>query len=209
MPLYQSINNRENTQVLVWKVTETEAALRHGIELSNNSLNRLSMMSSELHRRGFLSIRHLLIAAGYTDLDLHYTDDGKPHLNTDRYISITHSFHFTAIAISDAPIGIDIEKQREKITRIAPKFIGYETEFVESLENPIPELTVVWGAKESMYKLYGQKGLGFKDHCHVESFDMREETTISSIHYHQQHFSYEVFFQAVEDFVLVYILPDV
>ncbi|MBF4984336.1 4-phosphopantetheinyl transferase, partial [Nonlabens mediterrranea] len=110
MPLYKTLTNRENTNVYIWKITESEAWLRTGLELSENSINRLFTMSSELHRRGFLSIRHLLREAGYTDQHLYYSIDGKPHLNDGRNISITHSYEFTAIIISDAPVGIDIEK---------------------------------------------------------------------------------------------------
>ena len=207
MPLFQSINNRENTQIFIWKITEPEAFLRADIDLSQNSVNRLSIMSSELHRRGFLSIRHLLKHAGYRDLDLYYSEDGKPHLNDHKYISITHSFEFTAIIVSDVPIGIDIEKQRDKIKRIASKFIGYEEEFIASLEDPIKELTVVWGAKESMYKLYGHKGLGFKAHCLVEPFSMQSDQTLARIVFKDDHLNFDVFFKEVENFMLAYVIP--
>ncbi|WP_213520998.1 4'-phosphopantetheinyl transferase superfamily protein [Nonlabens sp.] len=207
MPLFQSINNRENTQIFIWKITEPEAFLRADIDLSQNSVNRLSIMSSELHRRGFLSIRHLLKHAGYRDLDLYYSEDGKPHLNDHKYISITHSFEFTAIIVSDVPIGIDIEKQRDKIKRIASKFIGYEEEFIASLEDPVKELTVVWGAKESMYKLYGHKGLGFKAHCLVEPFSMQSDQTLARIVFKDDHLNFDVFFKEVENFMLAYVIP--
>jgi phosphopantetheinyl transferase len=207
MPLFNSINNRENTQIFIWKITESEAFLRTGIELSDNSKNRLFTMSSELHRRGFLSIRHLLKHAGYSDLDLYYSVHGKPHLIDEKYISITHSFEFTAIIISDVPIGIDIEKQRDKIKRIAPKFIGYEEDFIATLENPVKELTVVWGAKESMYKLYGHKGLGFKAHCLVEAFTMETDQTVARIVFEEDNLKFDVFFKEVENFMLAYVIP--
>lgn len=207
MPIFHSLNNRDKTEVFIWKITETEAFLRSGIELSENSKNRLFTMSSNLHRRGFLSIRHLLKIAGYSDLQLFYTDNGKPHLEDGRHISITHSFEFTAIIISDVPIGIDIEKQREKIKRIAPKFIGYEEDFISSIDNPVKELTVVWGAKESMYKLYGKKGLGFKAHCLVEPFKMDSDLTISRIVYQNDNLKFDVYFHEIENFMLVYVIP--
>jgi phosphopantetheinyl transferase len=164
-------------------------------------------MSSELHRRGFLSIRHLLHVAGYSDLDLYYSEDGKPHLTDHKYISITHSFEFTAIIISDVSIGIDIEKQRDKIKRIAPKFIGYEETFIASLENPVKELTVVWGAKESMYKLYGHKGLGFKAHCLVEAFSMKSDQTVARLVHEENNLKFDVFFEEIENFMLAYVIP--
>ena len=80
-------------------------------------------MKSEIHRRGFMSIRHLMAEAGYVDHDLFYDELGKPHLKNGSNISITHSFNFTAIILSDRKVGIDIEKRRDKILKIANKFI--------------------------------------------------------------------------------------
>lgn len=207
MPLYKTLNNRGNTAVYVWEITESEAWLRTDIKLSENSINRLLTMSSELHRRGFLSIRHLLHEAGYTDDDLYYSKNGKPYLKDGRNISITHSFTFTAIVISDLPTGIDIEKQREKIQRIAIKFIGHESEYLDDIEDPTRDLTVIWGAKESMYKLYGRKGLGFKANCKVDRFDIGQATIACSLDYKEDQLNFDGYFLELKGFTMVYILP--
>ncbi|SCY36217.1 Phosphopantetheinyl transferase [Nonlabens sp. Hel1_33_55] len=207
MPVIKTLTNRSNTRVYVWQVTESEAWLRSGIDLSENSINRLVTMSSEMHRRGFLSIRHLLIHAGYTDNDLYYDELGKPHLDGESYISITHSYELTAIIISDATTGIDVEKRRDKILRIAKKFVNYETDFINSQTNKVSALTVIWGSKESMYKCLGQKGLGFFDHCKVEPFDLAENKTTSRIDFNEIQLSYDTYFEEVLEYTLVYILP--
>lgn len=207
MPVYKTITYNAHTVVHIWKIEESEAWLRTDISLSENSMNRLVTMSSELHRRGFLSIRHLLLAAGYTDHDLFYNEHGKPHLTDGKFISITHSYHFTAIIISDVAVGIDIEMQREKIMRIAPKFIDYEAGYLSQIAEPVKELTVIWGAKESMYKLYGTKGLAFKDHCMVAAFTLESKHTVSRIIYQNDNLKFDVFFEELENFMLIYILP--
>ncbi len=207
MPIYKTITFNAATTIYVWYITESEAWLRSGLTLKDASIKRLFTMSSELHRRGFLSIRHLLRTAGYTDQNLFYDDFGKPFLDDGKYISITHSYEFTAIIISDNPVGIDIEKQREKIVRIAPKFIGFEEIYMQDLDAPVKELTVVWGAKESMYKLYGKKGLGFKEHCMVAPFFMSQGAAVARIVYEGDNLKFDVFFEEMEDFMLVYILP--
>ena len=207
MPLYKTLNNSYHTQVFIWKIEESEAWLRSDIILSKNSKNRLITMSSELHRRGFLSIRHLLAAAGYTDEDLYYTEEGKPHLRDGRNISISHSFTFTCIVVSDVAVGIDVEMRRDKIQRIAPKFIGYEQHYLQHIEKPVRELTIIWGAKESMYKLYGTRGLGFKAHCQVEQMDLCTNTTTCSLRFEKDHLKFDAFFEEMENFTMVYILP--
>ncbi|MBQ0741343.1 4'-phosphopantetheinyl transferase superfamily protein, partial [Aquimarina celericrescens] len=79
-----------------------------------------------------------------------------------KHISITHSFEFTGVIVSDKKVGIDIEKQREKIKLIAPKFTPIEEyKALGDGEDLIRKLTIVWGAKESLYKLYGKRGLLF------------------------------------------------
>jgi phosphopantetheinyl transferase len=110
-------------------------------------------MKSELHRRGFLSIRHLLAEAGYVDHDLYYDEVGKPHLTDGKHISITHSHEFTGIIISDSKeVGIDIEMQRDKILRIASKFTPLEEyKTLANTDALVRKLSIVGGAKESLY----------------------------------------------------------
>ena len=80
MPLYTSFTVAKNTQVLVWKITESYNELFRAVQLKDFCMARLEGMRSESHQRGFLSVRMLLQTAGYTDFDLYYNDDGKPHL---------------------------------------------------------------------------------------------------------------------------------
>ena len=58
----------------------------------------------------------------------------KPNLKDGKNISISHSFDYSVIIVSDKIIGIDIEKQRDKIKRISSRFIGREKVVFKSLE---------------------------------------------------------------------------
>jgi phosphopantetheinyl transferase len=112
MALYKTLTVGQTTKILIWKIEESTSTLKENIVLSAASSARLQSMKSELHQKGFLSIRHLLKEVGYSDLDVTYDDYGKPHLKDGKYISITHSFIFTGIIISEeVPVGIDIEKK--------------------------------------------------------------------------------------------------
>jgi len=59
MPIYKTIHPKKNTTVYVWHITESFDEL-HTIHLNKKSTKRLNGMRSELHQRGFLSVRHLL-----------------------------------------------------------------------------------------------------------------------------------------------------
>ena len=104
MPLYKTITVNDFTKVLIWKIQESLEDLTLDIELTKNSQSRLASMKSVLHQKGFLSIRHLLKQANYVDADVYYDEFGKPHLKNGNFISITHSFTFTAIIISKKDI---------------------------------------------------------------------------------------------------------
>ena len=134
MPLYKTLTPNSQTTVKIWKITESYDDLMQAVNLKPKSLERVLRMKSGIHQCGFLSVRRLLAEFGYSDVDLHYNDHGKPYLEDGKHISITHSFNYSAIIISDKEVGVDIEKQRPIITNIASKFVGYEFEPATNLE---------------------------------------------------------------------------
>ena len=206
MALYKTLTVNKVTKVLIWKIEESTSKLQEGIVLSKNSTTRLNSMKSQLHQRGFLSIRHLLKEAGYTDADLIYDEFGKPHLKNGKFISITHSFTFTAIIVSDKfHVGIDIEKQREKILKIAHKFTPFEEyKTIANVDALISKLTIVWGAKESLYKIYGKKKLLFLHHIYIEDFKFADEKTTGEIRYNGENTAYNISFLEFEGFTCVF-----
>lgn len=209
MPLYKTITVDQNTNVLIWKIEEPYEALCEGIELTQNCQNRVDNMKSEMHRRGFMSVRHLLAVAGYTDHDLYYDEFGKPHLTDNKQISITHSYEFAGIIISDKPVGIDIEKQREKIEKISHKFVNdFENDQIpKDGVDKIRALTIIWGAKESLYKLYATSGLSFEQHIYLSPFDLEYPFVYGAIHYKDTVSHYDMSFVEFEGFTCVYALP--
>lgn len=169
MPLFKEYNVNNNTQVSIWKIDESIESLFENIELREESSLRLSKMKSIEHQKGFLAVRHLLIKAGYSDFDLYYDDNGKPFLKDGRFISISHSFQYASIIISTENVGIDIEKKRDKIIRIANKFCNEEELLlVDSSVNTIDALTEIWCTKEAMYKMCDSKSLSFKNNMYVD-----------------------------------------
>ncbi|MEZ4809561.1 MAG: 4'-phosphopantetheinyl transferase superfamily protein [Allomuricauda sp.] len=208
MPIYKTITVSPTTSVYLWKVTEPEDVLSEGIVLTPHCQNRMDGMKSEAHRRAFLSIRHLMAKAGYQDSDLYYDDFGKPHLKDGNHISITHSHNFTGIIVSSTDeVGIDIEMQREKILRIAHKFTPIEEyRTLANTDAIIRKLTIVWGAKESLYKIYAQQGLSFLRHIDVMDFSFDDARTVAEILYKGKKSHYEIEFLEFEGFTCVYAL---
>lgn len=207
MPLYKTITVNKTTKVLIWKIEESYEFLSEGISLTNHCRERVDSMKSDLHRRGFMSVRHLLAEAGYTDHDLYYDEKGKPHLTDNKHISITHSFIFSAIIISDQEVGIDIEKQRQKILKIAHKFTPIEEYRTLANDDAVMrKLTMVWGAKESLYKSFARKGVSFLEHVYVEDFRLDNMQSTAEVSFEDKEETYKVWFLEFEGFTCAYAL---
>ena len=206
MPLYKTIAVSSSIKLYVWKIEESELELSKPVQLTPQCQQRINGMKSELHRRGFLSIRHMLAEEGYSDDDLFYDKTGKPHLKDGKKISITHSNNFTGIIIGDyKEVGIDIEKQREKILRIAHKFTPIEEyRTIANTDALIRKLTIVWGCKESLYKIYAEPGLSFLHHIDIKDFSMSDGKTTGEILYKGKTSRYDISFLEFEGFTLVY-----
>ena len=210
MPLYKSLALNSQTIVKIWKITESKDFFFGEIVLKTESLERVNSMKSELHQCGFLSVRMLLAEFGYVDEDLVYDALGKPHLKDGKYISITHSYTFSAVVVSSSEVGVDIEKKRDKIIKIAPKFIGYETTYLSNTDPKlIQKLTWIWCVKESLYKLYSTPGMLFKKHFLVLPFGTESNTTSAWIIKNNQRSKYKAIFMEFEGFACAITTPEI
>lgn len=205
--LHKIIQYNPTTKILIWKITETFDELFSQVILKEKTLERLQGMKSETHQRAFLSVRKLLQETDHNDVQLHYDEFGKPHLDNENHISITHSFDFSAIILSDKNVGIDIEQRREKIIRIADKFVD-NSEFLflnkENLPDYISKLTVIWGIKEAVFKIRNEKGISFKDHIFVAPFEMTDLKAEALLTFENLNIKFEITFEEIENYTLVY-----
>lgn len=208
MPLYKTFKVNDTTQLLVWKITESAEELSGQVMLKDICTERVNNMKSDLHRRAFLSVRKLMHEVGYTDFDMFYDKEGKPHLKDGKNISITHSYNFAAIIVSDMPIGIDMEIRREKVIKIADKFIDPEFNYLDSthLNDYVHKLIIIWGVKEALYKMFSRSGLSFKQHINVHPFDPEKGQGTASVNFEDITGTYSFNFEEIEDFTLVYCL---
>lgn len=203
MPIFKKIELNEYTNVLVWKITESFEELFSSIALNDISLARLEAMKSESHQKGFLSVRKLLAHIEYSDFDLYYDALGKPHLKDGKHISISHSHTFAAIAISNEPIGIDLEICKEKILKIAPRFMD-----ISHLENisdheQIQKATVIWGIKEAIFKIKNENGISFKDNIFEEDFNLFEKKCMAKLRFNKKIEHFDIVFDFIDNFVIV------
>ena len=203
MPLYKEIILKDNAKLYLWKITEDIEELHRAVKLNNSSQNRVDSMKSVSHQKGFLAVRMLLQHIGYTDFDLYYDAFGKPHLTDGKCISISHSHTFSAIAISDQPIGLDVEQVKEKILKIASRFMDVShLENLSEIEKRI-KATVIWGIKESIFKIKNIEGISFRNHIFEEDFSFEDKKASAILKHENKEENFDILFDSLEDYIFV------
>ena len=207
MPLHKILHINENTTAYFWHITEDVTSLFRAVSLRDTSLFRLEGMKSEEHQRGFLAVRMLLQHLGYTDYDLTYDEAGKPHLSDGKHISISHSHEFSCICISNKLMGIDLEKLKEKTLKIAPRFM--EVKHLEnlSISEQMEKATVIWGVKESIFKIKNEKGISFPEHIFEDEFCFSDGKCSAELHFNNTIEKFKIHFYKVEDYIFVCAFP--
>ncbi len=203
MPLYKVISLFENTKLYLWKITEDFNALYKEVKLNATSLSRLENMKSESHQKGFMAVRMLLQHINHSDFDLYYDDKGKPHLNDEKYISISHSNGFSAILISDESIGLDIEQLKEKTLKIASRFMDISHLENLSIEDKVKKATVIWGIKESIFKIKNETGISFPNDIFEEDFSWEDKKATATLKFNKKEEKFQILFDAIEDYIFV------
>jgi len=165
MPFLKEFIINEKTNIKLWKVMIGELNTK---ELNSDEKNLLKLKKNNILREQFLATRKLL-ALENSNYKIIYDINGKPSLNSNYNISISHSHEIAAIALSDnSKIGLDVQLNENKIFNIQDKFLN-PTEKLNIGENPsLKILTMIWTSKESIYKAVGIKGISFSDNIKIE-----------------------------------------
>jgi phosphopantetheinyl transferase len=208
MPFFKSIKIKPNTNLYLWKITESYDWFCENVKLKEISFLRLESMKSESHRKGFLAVRMLLQEIGYSDYDLFYDDFGKPHLQDGKHISISHSNDFSAVVISNEILGLDIEQLKEKTLKIAPRFMQIHHLEGLSFEEKLKKSTVIWGIKEAIFKIKNEKGISFPEHIFEKPFDLNDKKAIGILQFNGKEEFFNAHFDQIENYIFVCVFEE-
>jgi 4'-phosphopantetheinyl transferase len=158
--------------LFLWKLSETEIELNSHIDLSLSSISKLDLIKSSSQRKQFLGVQNLLKLHNVNNGSLFYDKNGKPHLSNNKFISISHSFEYCGVIVSDVKVGLDIEKLRPKILNISKKFIS-ESDWNLIKLSSVENVTKVWTIKEAVFKAFGHKAIDFKKNIIITSINKK------------------------------------
>jgi len=167
MPVRFQKECSSGAHVLVWEAKEKEVELLSILPSSILTDAEYIESKSPLKKLEFLTSR-LAIRYLANMLNIHFDgikkdEHGKPYLvNSSWKMSITHSKYFMGVIMHPLKeVGIDIELPQKKMWRILPRlFSEHEIAYVG---DDIERMSVYWSAKEALYKLYGKRGIDFKE----------------------------------------------
>ncbi len=104
-------------------------------------------------------------------------------------------------------MGIDIEKLKEKTLKIAPRFL--EIKHLENLStsDQIAKATVIWGVKESIFKIKNEVGISFPEHIFEDEFNLIDGKCSAILQFNNQIEKFKIHFYNVEAYIFVCAFP--
>jgi phosphopantetheinyl transferase len=191
VPIFFQHQINETTRLGIWKIEESEEFFLGNVPLQQEVTHPHKRLQ---HLAGRFLLQFLFPGFPYELIKI--ADTHKPYLANEQYhFSISHCGDYAAaIVSSDQRVGVDIEITSEKAERIKHKFLSQNEQLIFSLSSPNPQITtVLWSAKESVFKWYGQGSVDFRKHIQLTGIDKTDESIVCQfaktkqeliIHYH-------------------------
>ena len=199
MPFLKEFVINPSTKVKLWKLNLGELDY---FELDEHDSNLIKAKKNELVREQFLAVRKTLQLED-PSYKIRYDESGKPFINSDLNISISHSKCMAAIVFSEHNLaGIDIEHKQNKIISIQNKFLNDSEKLENEYQYNVDYLTMMWTAKESIYKALGVKGVSFSDNIIIKNINKNKGHG-----YYikgKEKYKFDLMFFSIDNYILCY-----
>ncbi len=188
----------------VWKIEEPESFF---VDRLHEDQRQLPFLPDQ-RRLQSLAARFLLNRMMESPQVILKNESNKPFLrDDDRYISISHSFEVATVLVARRLCGVDIEKNLDRIERIAAKFLfPGEIDRLQGSQYR-RHLYRIWGAKEAMFKAYGLGGIDFKKDLWIDLDEIlnNNEVFSSRLLNHEREIRFEMrWLELLPDYILVF-----
>ncbi len=212
MPFLPIASHISDIQIGLWRIEEPEEYYMQSLNLYENEQRhlakiihpqkRLEWLSSRLCLKTLLNIRRKVESLN--------NSQGKPYLSDNsHFISYSHSTHYAAaVASKNGEVAIDIEMFRKRRSPETAKMFmdEYELAAFENSQN-MYLFFLIWSAKETLFKVYGKRGIYFRENIHIniEDFTLKQNGKVSGyVQYENYERYYEIVYEIFSDFILTY-----
>ena len=212
MPLREIREVYPHVYLGLWEITESLAELSQSLKTLTKNINLpIPIFTSTARQRQWLGSRVLAYALlqklSPEPVLLQNNNSGKPEFQNSSYrVSISHSHHLAAVILSqNYEVGIDIEIISPKVMRVRNKFMT-EAEKNNAAED-VEKALIYWSGKETLYKLYSQKQLIFKENLFISPFNkLPAGTTGAQIVTSDFNKRYTLHYEILNQHILTYTL---
>ena len=208
MPQIFSTNLDPSGNLLLWQAEEESAWFKEQLNVVPELWEEYDSFASEAIRHRWLSSRYAVQQVSQqSPLKLIKETSGKPILlESENHISLSHCDGYVAAIHGDVPVGIDVERISQRVQKIKNYFLRDEE--LELLGEENEALILAWSAKESIFKWYGKKSLGYKSQLCIRSIDFEEHVMEMKLITSEHNFIKPVFFRLDTEKVLTWVVGD-
>src|SRR5882724_1631665 len=183
MPVFFQHIINDTTRLGIWKIEETEEFFKGNVPQHRDVTHPHKRLQ---HLAGRFLLQFMFPDFPYELIQI--ADTRKPYLPGEQYhFSISHCGNYAAAIVSkDRRVGIDIEISTSKIERIKEKFLNEKEFEIFNIQYSIfnsqlltPNsrlLTLLWSAKESVFKWHGDGGVDFRENILLKKQHESNET---------------------------------
>jgi phosphopantetheinyl transferase len=178
MPLFYQQDINADTRIGLWKIEEPAAFFLEKVPVRREITHPHKQLQ---HLAG----RYLLRAL-FPDFPMDLilvADTRKPYLEDESYhFSISHCGDWAAAIVSRSlRVGIDVEQSTPKIRRVVHKFLDPSEQHLLLQDKFELSATLLWSAKESMFKWHGLGAIDFSTHLRLLPFTLSSHGRIPAL----------------------------
>ncbi len=172
MPVIYQQDINHDTKIAIWKIEEEEEFFLDFVPINRIIKHPKKRLQ---HLAGRYLLQHLFPDFPYNEIMI--ADTKKPFLADHKYhFSISHTKDYAAAIVSSScRVGVDIEIPTHKASIISEKFIHpEELPLINKLEDNTDDNyfnTLIWCAKESMFKWWGLGNVDFKEMLRIDDIE--------------------------------------
>lgn len=172
MPVIYQQDINHDTKIAIWKIEEEEDFFLDFVPINRIIKHPKKRLQ---HLAGRYLLQHLFPDFPYNEIMI--ADTKKPFLADHKYhFSISHTKDYAAAIVSSScRVGVDIEIPTNKASIISEKFIHpEELPLINKLEDNTDDNyfnTLIWCAKESMFKWWGLGNVDFKEMLRIDDIE--------------------------------------
>lgn len=204
MPIFFQHQINEHTRLGVWKIEETVEFFRGNVPLHRDVTHPHKRLQ---HLAGRFLLQFLFPDFPYHLVEI--ADTRKPYLPDEQYhFSISHCGDYAAAIVSRTQrVGVDVEIPTEKILRIRGKFLSeVEQGGIDNRQQTIGNTqltTLLWSAKEAMFKWYGDGAVDFKKH--IQLFNQQPSKSTIDCFFEKDKSELVIHYREFEGLVLAWV----